>query len=135
MPEADKAIVLFDGICNVCDQTVLFIIDHDPREHFLFAPLSSEVAREALKAEGLDADKLESIALLEAGRVYTHSDAALQIARKLRFPWSLLSLLRIVPRGLRDYVYRAFAARRYALFGKLAQCRVPTPALRRRFLA
>jgi predicted DCC family thiol-disulfide oxidoreductase YuxK len=134
MAEA-KSLVLFDGVCNVCNAAVLFVVDRDPMERFVFAPLSSPLGESTLRAQGLEPGTLDSIVLVEGGRAFTHSDAALRIARQLTFPWSLLGLFAIVPRALRDWLYRAFAARRYGWFGKSDSCRVPTPALRRRFVA
>ena len=136
MVPAGKRLVLFDGECNVCNGAVLFIIDRDLREEFLFAPLASDVGRRALAAHGLVDPTLDSLVLVEEGRAVTHSTAALRIMRRLSglWPW-LAPLLLLVPRCARDAVYRAFARRRYGWFGKTDHCRVPTPELRRRFLA
>jgi predicted DCC family thiol-disulfide oxidoreductase YuxK len=131
-----RSLVLFDGVCNVCNHAVLFVIDRDPNERFVFAPLSSALGERTLREHGITPGSLDSIVLVEGGRAYTHSDAALRIAAGLARPWSWLSALgRLVPRALRDLAYRAFAARRYRWFGRQESCRVPTPELRRRFLA
>lgn len=133
---AHQQLVLFDGTCNFCNGTVLFIIDRDPKERFVFAPLSSEVGQRTLAERGLVDPSLDSIVLVDQERVYTHSTAALRIALRLGLLWSIIAGLGLlVPKFVRDALYRAFAKRRYAWFGKTEQCRVPTPELRRRFLA
>ncbi len=134
-PVTDRKLVLFDGECNVCNGSVLFIIDRDPEERFVFAQLKSELAQRTLRERGLSDPTLDSIVLIDGERVYTHSSAALQIARHLSGPWPFAAVLFAVPKRLRDLAYRAFAARRYRWFGKAEQCRVPTAELRRRFVA
>ena len=125
-------VVLFDGVCNLCNASVTFLIDRDPEATFRFAPLQSDVGR-ALVAD-CDLEGEDSIVLVEDGRCYIRSDAALRIAGQMRAPWPLLRALRVVPRPLRDFIYRGIAARRYRWFGKEAACRLPTPDLKRRFL-
>lgn len=133
-PAAAVRLVLFDGVCNFCNDAVLFIVDRDPRERFRFASLQSDVGQTTLKEHALD-PSLESIVLLEDGRAHLCSTAALRIARALRFPWPLFYYALIwIPRPLRDAAYRYFAAHRYQWFGKSEQCRIPTPELRRRIV-
>jgi predicted DCC family thiol-disulfide oxidoreductase YuxK len=132
---SDKRLVLFDGVCNFCNDTVLFLIDRDPREEFVFAPLTSEVGQRALAKFGLSADP-DTIVLVQNDRAYTRSSAAVRVALRMSGLWPVLGvLLFLVPPFLRDFGYRAFAKRRYQFFGKSESCRVPTPELRRRFLA
>lgn len=128
------ALLLFDGVCNVCNAAVLFIVDRDPKAHFQFASLQSELGERTLREHGLPMD-LNTVVLIEDGKAYTRSSAALRVARKLRGPWPLLYSLMLIPRALRDVLYNSFASRRYVLFGKSEQCRIPTPELRRRMLA
>ncbi len=130
-----KRLVLFDGVCNVCNALILFIIDRDPKEQFVFAPLSSELGQSVLSRYGLPTIDPDTVVLVEGNRAYTRSTAILRILAKLRAPWMLLWLGFVVPRFARDAAYRYFARKRYAWFGKSDQCRVPTPELRRRFLA
>ncbi|MDB4989629.1 MAG: thiol-disulfide oxidoreductase family protein [Myxococcaceae bacterium] len=131
-----KQLVLFDGVCNFCNSSVLFIVDHDPKERFVFAALQSEAGVRALAEHGLGELPLSTLVLLEGGRYWLRSDAALHIAKGLRWPWPLLSyVLRLIPRFIRDAGYRYFAGHRYAWFGQSNQCRVPTPELRRRIVA
>jgi predicted DCC family thiol-disulfide oxidoreductase YuxK len=130
------AIVLFDGVCNVCNVSVLFVIDRDPRATLRFAALQSPAGRDVLAARGrpVPVGDPETLILVEGDRVYERSSAVLRIARHLRGAWPLLSVLLVVPRPLRDLAYRWFAARRYRWFGKTEACRVPTPELKARFL-
>jgi predicted DCC family thiol-disulfide oxidoreductase YuxK len=123
-------VVLFDGVCNLCNGAVRFIIARDPAACFRFASLQSGVGRRLLKDDGPP----ETIVLLEEGKMYSKSTAALRIARGLRLPWPLLYAFIVVPRPLRDFVYDWVARHRYRWFGKLDTCLLPTPALRNRFL-
>lgn len=132
---AGKTLVLFDGECNVCNASVLFIIDRDPQERFVFAPLASELGQHSMRSRGLVDPTLDSFVVIDGPHAHTHSSAVLYVARHLSGPWPALSALLAVPKRLRDAVYRAFAKRRIAWFGRPAQCRVPTPALRQRFLS
>jgi predicted DCC family thiol-disulfide oxidoreductase YuxK len=126
-------LVLFDGVCNLCNGAVQFIIRRDPKAEFQFAPLTSAAASRALAS--LPSRELpDSVVLVDDGRIYTRSDAALRIARGLRFPWPLAYAFAVVPRGLRDWVYDAVASRRYRWFGRRDQCTIPGPSIRERFL-
>ena len=132
-----KSIVLFDGVCNLCNGAVLFIIDRDPRQRFLFAPLQSDFAVGLLASIDQEAPVAgaDSIVLIEDGRVYLRSAAALRVAKHLSGLWPLLGVLALVPTGLRDRAYDLVARNRYRWFGRQEACRVPTPELRQRFLA
>jgi len=130
MGSSGGAIVLFDGVCNLCNGAVQFILARDPGARFQFAALQSETARRLL---GTNAS-LESLALVEAGQVFRKSAAVLRIARKLRFPWTLLYVFVVVPRPARDLIYDWVARHRYGWFGKRDTCAVPTPGVRERFL-
>jgi predicted DCC family thiol-disulfide oxidoreductase YuxK len=130
-----RAVILFDGVCNVCAASVRFIAPRDPAGRFAFATLQSDSGRRLLAGAGLPADYLEGIVLIEGGRAYLKSDAVLRIASRLSGAWPLFGLLRMLPRALRDAAYTAFIARRYAWFGKSDACLVPSADLARRFLA
>lgn len=125
--------MLFDGTCNLCNGAVQFIIDHERAPTLKFASLQSEAASELLGAP-LGPGDPETVMLVEDGRTYTHSTAALRVARHLRAPWRWLVVFVVVPRFVRDAVYRWIARHRYRWFGKSETCRVPTPELRARFL-
>lgn len=136
----EHAVILFDGVCNLCNGFVNFIIDRDPDGYFKFAALQSKEAQALLDGRGedvrADADGglLRSVVLIEGHQVYRKSTAALHVARRLTGLWPLFFALIVVPRPLRDAVYDAVAARRYDWFGQREQCRVPTPDLQSRFL-
>lgn len=132
--DARHATVLFDGVCNLCNGTVLFLIDKDGAGYFKFAALQSDEGRRLLARHSYDDADLSSMVLIEDGQLFTRSTAALRIMRRLPLPWRLLSGLMIVPRPLRDVGYNFIARRRYRWFGKEDACRVPTPELRQRFL-
>jgi predicted DCC family thiol-disulfide oxidoreductase YuxK len=126
-------IVLFDGVCNLCSGSVQFIIRRDPKALFRFASLQSPVG-ERLRGElGID-PALDSVLLVEDGRWYKESDAALRIAHGLGGPWKLLGIFRLIPKSLRDHAYLLIARNRYRWFGKMEACWLPTPELRGRFL-
>lgn len=132
--QADPPVVLFDGVCNLCNHSVQFIIARDPSARFRFATLDSAVARSLLDQLGGRETLPDSIVLMDGGQLYTRSSAALRIARGLRFPWPLLYGLMVVPRPLRDMLYDLVARNRYRWFGKRDACMMPTPELKARFL-
>jgi predicted DCC family thiol-disulfide oxidoreductase YuxK len=127
-------LILFDGVCNLCNGAVQFVLRRDPRGHFRFASLQSAASRAALAKVGALGTLPDSIVLLADGRVRVKSAAALAIARGLRFPWPLLTVFWLVPYPLRDLVYDWIAKNRYRWFGRRDECWVPTPELRARFL-
>lgn len=132
-----QAVVLFDGVCNLCTGAVQFIIKRDPKGRFRFAALQSDYAQALLREHNLNIPLDgcdDTVALVEDGRVYTHSDAGLRIARHLSGPARLAAPLIIVPRFIRDAVYRLIARHRYRIFGRQDTCWMPTPELRARFL-
>lgn len=133
-PRGNQAVVLFDGVCNLCNAGVNFIIDRDPRRVFRFAALQSPIGQEMMRKHGLDPAKFDTVVLVEEGRAYTRSSAALRILRLLRGGWALLYPFMVVPAPVRDAFYRFIARRRYGWFGQSATCRVPTPDIRDRFL-
>ena len=127
------SVVLFDGVCNLCNGFVQFVIARDPRARFRFGTLQSDAAASVLRHLGVQGPMPDSVVLIEDERVYVRSTAALRIARALRFPWPLAYGLIAVPRPLRDWVYDVVARRRYRWFGRSDVCMVPTPELRARF--
>jgi predicted DCC family thiol-disulfide oxidoreductase YuxK len=129
------AVILFDGVCNLCNAWVNFVIDHDRSETFAFGAQQSAGGRAVLDALRWTGRDLAGIILVADGRVYADSTAILEIYRRLGSPWRYFALLRIIPRPVRDAVYHWVARHRYKWFGKSETCRVPTPQLRRRFLA
>ena len=135
MTETDpnKPVILFDGVCNLCNASVNFVIDRDPAGLFYFSALQSDYAREKLESYQVGQD-LNTIILLEDGKIYDRSTAALRIARHLSGLWPLLYVGILIPKFLRNAVYRWVAKNRYRWFGQTEQCRVPTTDLQARFL-
>ena len=128
------SIILFDGVCNLCNGAVNFVIKRDPGNVFKFAPLQEKQGALLLKTHAIDIQKLDSIVLIENGNVYTKSSAALRIARKMSNLWPLFFVLLIIPSFIRDGVYDFIAKNRYKWFGKKEQCIIPTPGLKEKFL-
>ncbi len=129
-----EQILFFDGVCNLCNGTVQWVLRFDAQKTVVFAALQSDSARLKLVPLGVDIVNLESLIFLEDGVVYSHSDAVLRLARAMGAPWSWLFFLRIVPKFVRDGAYRFIAKRRYAWFGRQDSCMMPTPELKKRFL-
>ena len=126
--------ILFDGVCNLCNGFVTFVIARDPAGRFQFGPLQSPAAQRLLGSIDSHDASLDSVVLVENGRVWTRSAAALRIARGLSFPWPLAYVFIVIPRPLRDWIYNLVARNRYRWFGKRDVCMVPTPELRARFI-
>ena len=135
-PEEGKTapVILFDGVCNLCNGTVNFVIDRDPQARFRFAALQSKAGQELLTRYGLPGDYLGSIVLVEEGEAHTQSTSMLKILGGLDAPWSWLAAFLFVPAPLRDGVYKLIARNRYNWFGKLETCRVPTEDVIARFV-
>lgn len=118
----DRPVVLFDGICNLCNSSVRFILKHDTREQFLFSSLQSDASKKLLLHLNYKIRQMNSILLVENGEIHEKTDAVLKIASGLRFPWHLATVFRIVPRKLRDNIYDYVARNRYKWFGKKDRC-------------
>lgn len=129
-----KPIILFDGICNLCDGVVQFVIKHDPENQFLFASLQSEAGQRLLKQYKLPLENFNSFILIQDEKVYSKSTGALKVARKIKGVWSWLYIFIIIPAFIRDAVYAWIAQNRYKWFGKKEACMIPTPELKARFL-
>jgi predicted DCC family thiol-disulfide oxidoreductase YuxK len=127
-------ILLFDGVCNLCNGFVQFLIKRDPEGIFRFASLQSEAGKELLEQFGIPQDEINTVVMVDEGKAYTHSDVALRVAKKLGGAWPLLGVFAVIPKPLRDAVYNWIARNRYAWFGKRESCMIPTPELRERFL-
>lgn len=130
----DGPILLFDGVCNLCHAAVRFVIRRDPAGVFRFAPLDSEAGKRLTRGAFPDADPPDSVILIENGQVHVGSEAALRIVRRLRGPWSVLAVLRLVPRPLRDRMYDTVARNRYRWFGRKDVCPIPDARVQDRFL-
>jgi predicted DCC family thiol-disulfide oxidoreductase YuxK len=126
-------IILFDGECNFCDNSVQFIIKRDPKGRFKFASLQSETGQMLLKKYQINND-LSSFVLIENERFYLKSSAALRVCESLKGMWKFITILRVIPVPIRDCVYSFIARNRYKWFGKKESCIIPSPEVRSRFL-
>ncbi|MBT8306476.1 MAG: thiol-disulfide oxidoreductase DCC family protein [Maribacter sp.] len=133
--EPAKKIVLFDGVCNLCNRSIQFIIKRDKKDEFRFATLQGDLGRQLLQERNIDTAKVDSIILIEPGvAYYTKSTAALKIGDSFGGLWKIANVLNLIPRQLRDIVYDWIARNRYRWYGKKDACMVPTPELRAKFL-
>ncbi|RQO70747.1 thiol-disulfide oxidoreductase [Pedobacter sp. KBW06] len=132
--DRDHAVIFFDGVCNLCNHSVQFIIKRDHKDYFRFAALQSDIATQKLSDFEFNAENLKTIILLENGQVYFRSTAALRIARQLGGGWPILFGLIIIPAVIRDFVYKLIANNRYRIWGKTESCMVPSPELKSKFL-
>ena len=130
----DKGIILFDGVCNFCNTSINFIIRKDKNDYFRFLTLQSEKGKAIVERYNLDPENLQTVILLENGRIYTRSTAALRIARKLKGGWKLFYGFIVIPAMIRDMGYNLIAKYRYKWWGKQEACMVPTPEIRKKFL-
>ena len=131
----NKKIILFDGVCNLCNDSVQFIIERDKEDVFRFASLQSEVGQKLTSERGIDPEAMDSIILIEPGiAYYEKSTAALEISKHLSGGYSLLRYFSFLPEGFRNGIYDIIAKNRYKWFGKKDECMIPTPELKAKFL-
>ena len=129
-----RPVLLFDGVCNLCNRSVQEIIPRDPTGKVAFAPLQSEIGRALQERHGFDTDDLDTVILVEGNSVHTKSDAAIRVAELLGWPYAALVLTRLVPRSVRNDIYDFVADNRYDWFGRKDQCMVPDEDVSDRFL-
>ena len=130
----NKSIVLFDGVCNLCNKSIQFIIKHDKKDQFRFASLQSEVGKQLLKKFEINRDQTDSIVLINSEEeFYVKSAAALHIAKKMKY-YSWMRVFLYLPKVIRDKIYDLIAKNRYKWFGKRTECMIPTPELKAKFL-
>ena len=129
-----KSIILFDGVCNLCNNAVQFVIKHDSSDKFLFAALQSETGQQLLQQYNLPKGGFNSLVLVQNGKVFLKSTAALQVAKQLTGPVKLLYGFIIVPAFIRNTVYTFIATNRYKWFGKTDSCMIPSSSLKAKFL-
>ena len=130
----DHPVILFDGVCNLCNSSVQFVIRRDKKGSFRFASLQGRSGQQYLQQYHLPVDDFNSFVLIENNKVYTRSTAALRVARQLGGGWKLLYGFIVIPRFIRDAVYNLVAKNRYRWFGKKEACMIPSPELKARFL-
>lgn len=131
----NKSIILFDGVCTLCNASIDFILKRDHKNRFLVGALQEPVSKKVLSNFQVDPAYLDSLVLVENGKVYFRSTAALRIAKKLNSPWPLFYFLIAIPAFLRDPVYDWIGKNRYRWFGKKSTCRIPTSEERQKFLS
>ena len=130
-----KKIILFDGVCNLCEASVQFVIKYDKKDVFLFVALQSELGKEIIKHVGLENKNIDSVILYEPGIAYNYkSAAALEIAKNLGGFFHLGTVFKLIPNGLRNLLYDYIAKNRYQWYGKKESCLVPTLELKSKFL-
>lgn len=129
------AVILFDGVCNLCNSSVQFVIKHDKKDYFKFASLQSDAGQQLLKKYQLTQDNINSFVLIEDAEAFTKSTAALKVSKQLTGPVKLLYGFIIVPAFIRDVVYTFIANNRYRWFGQRNECMIPTPALKEKFIS
>ncbi|MCM4170936.1 DUF393 domain-containing protein [Arenibacter sp. TNZ] len=131
----NNKIILFDGVCNLCNSSVQYVIKHDTRNDFRFATLQGEIGKKLAEERGIDLSMVDSIILIEPGvAYYTKSTAALKIAQSFGGAWQFASVLEWIPEKIRNWVYDYVAKNRYQWYGKKEACMVPTPELKSKFL-
>ena len=132
----DKKILLFDGVCNLCDASVQYVIKHDKKDVFRFVAIQSELGQNIVKHIGINPMYIDSVILYEPGVSYYYkSTAALQIAKELSGIFTLANIFTLLPVSLRDFIYDYIAKNRYKWYGKKEACMIPTKDLKSKFLA
>ena len=133
--EDNKKIILFDGVCNLCNGFIQFVIKRDKNDIFRYASLQSELGQKLIYERGIDTKQIDSVVLIEPGiAYYVKSDAALNIGKQLKGYQTISKILNLIPSGLRNIIYDLIARYRYNWFGKKDACMIPTPELKAKFL-
>ena len=127
-------LLLFDGVCNLCNALVQFTIKRDPDAKFKFASLQSDIGQKILEECGLPLDDIDTFLYIDHGKAYLRSDAGLHTCKDIGGIWKVFSAFIIVPRPIRDFIYDLLAKYRYRIFGRKNACMIPTPELKSRFL-
>ena len=130
----EHPVLLFDGVCNLCNNVIQFVIKHDKQRLIRYASLQSKIGIEIQKRFGHDVGNLDTVVLVVNNTILTESTAILNIMLLFGMPWKLLYILIIIPKPIRDIMYRVVAKNRYRWFGKKDSCMIPTPELRSLFL-
>ena len=129
-----KSIILFDGVCNLCNGYINFIIKRTSSDKIRFGTLQSKTGQELLEKNGLNPNALDTVVMIENGKLFTKSDVPLKIAKEMKGGWKIFSAFIILPKFIRDGIYSFIARNRYRWFGKKESCMIPTPELKKLFL-
>lgn len=133
--ESGKQLILFDGVCNLCNSAIQYVIKHDKNDVFRFAPLQSKLGQQLIERFDLNTNEMDSIILFsEEKGLKVKSSAALHISKHLGFPRNLMSVFLVVPAVIRNWVYDFVARNRYKWYGKKEECMIPTPELKAKFM-
>ncbi len=127
-------IIIFDGVCNFCNDAVNFILKRDKHKRFLFTPMQSNFAKTLIEKSQNEKADLDTIILIKDAVIFVRSEAALEIAKDIGGFWFLLRVLKLIPVPIRDYFYKVFANNRYKIFGRREVCMIPTQELKNRFI-
>ena len=131
----DKKIILFDGVCNLCNESVIKVIKHDKKDVFLFTAIQSETGQKIIDHLGIDTSKVDSIILYEPNRAYyVKSAAALKVMKEFSGFWKLMQIFTVLPNSFNNLFYDFIARNRYKWYGKKESCMIPTPELKAKFL-
>jgi len=131
----EENVLLFDGVCNLCNTAVNIVIDMDKKQKIKLASLQSDFGKKVLRNFGLSETEFDSLVFLQEGKMYKKSTAAFKVLQITGGFWSFLLIFKILPKGLNDIFYDFIARNRYTFFGKKDACRMPTPELKSRFIA
>ena len=130
----NQRIILFDGVCNLCNSAVKFVLKRDRNSVFKFASLQSDIAKKLLKDFEVSGMGEGTFVLIDNGEVFTRSTAALKVSKHLSGLWPLMTIFMIVPRFMRDWVYNLISKNRYRWFGKRDTCMIPSSEMKIKFL-
>ncbi|WP_245228748.1 thiol-disulfide oxidoreductase DCC family protein [Pontixanthobacter sp. CEM42] len=133
-PAAHHPIIVFDGICVLCSANAQFVLKFDRKGVFRLAAMQSEVGADLMRQAGIDPEDPDSFIIVEQGRVLRDSDAVISMWKRLGWPWKIVGLAGLIPRGIRDPLYRLIARNRYRIFGKRETCWMPSPEQAKRIL-
>ena len=128
------SILMFDGLCNLCNSSVQFVIKRDLKKKIVFSSLQSEIAQDFLSTQNDSLKNCDSVILIDKNNIYTKSSAAIKVSQSLKGLWFMMSIFIILPKPIRDYVYDVIASRRYRWFGKRTNCYIPTKEEQELFL-
>ena len=127
-------IIIFDGICNLCNATVLFLINRDKKNIFKFVSMQSDIAKQIFKEYNINFKNLDTIIFIEKNDFYIKSDAIIRIFKKLNYPWKVFYFLKFIPKFIRDRIYDIVANNRYNWFGRRNTCMIPSNETKSKFL-
>jgi predicted DCC family thiol-disulfide oxidoreductase YuxK len=133
-PETPDDLILFDGVCNLCNALVQFVIRHDPNGEFHFAAIQSDIGRKIFQKYGLDPTDLQTFVFISDNRIFLRSSAAIAVVSRFGGAWRTCAIFWLIPRFVRDAVYSTIARNRYRWFGRKDTCMIPTPEIEKRFV-